>query len=131
MIVSGKPGPPSGLIAIEIQKGNACFIAVSWNHPNGIEEPDVNRYEITSSSTNITINDTSRVNFLIEVPRCGVEISIRLRAVSRCLEVGNYTMDVTATLLNLDDERVATGAVPSGTIPDNEGKLKKLYDHEI
>ena len=50
LIVSGKPGPPSGLSAVEIKRADVCIIVVSWNHPNGIEESDVNYYEIQYSS---------------------------------------------------------------------------------
>ena len=70
--------------------------------PENIKERDVDHYivEFPSGSIN-SLN--SYVTFVPHIHKCTNDIVIRLRAVSRCGAVGNYSEDIQPTLLEQQD----------------------------
>ena len=105
MIDSETPGPPVHLEAVEIENTRYkedCVIFVEWTVPENIKERDVDYYivEFPSGSIN-SLN--SYVTFAPHIHNCTSNIVIRLRAVSRCGAVGNYSEDIKPTLLEQQD----------------------------
>ena len=102
IIISAIPGPPLEPVALEVENTKnreGCVIFVEWSLPANTIEEDVDYYIIDFPSGNIsTIH--SFVTFSLHVHKCTQEIVIKVRAVNRCGDVGNYSQDIKPSRLD-------------------------------
>jgi hypothetical protein len=109
IIILEIPGPPLHLEAIEIENtkiAGDCIIFVEWRVPENTRERDVEQYIVEFPSGNIT-SLNSYVTFVPHIHKCSKNIVIRVRAVSRCGKVGNYSDDIIPKLLEEDAGKIS------------------------
>ena len=78
---------------------------MDWRPPLGYGEVDIDHYIIDiipSGESRVTFE--SFVAFFLHIHECNENISVRLRAVSRCGNKGTYSQDIKPTLLNQQNQ---------------------------
>ena len=78
-----------------------CVIFVEWRVPENTRAADVDHYVVDFPSGNVT-SLNSYVTFVPHIHKCSKDIMIRVRAVSRCGDVGKYSDGITPKLLEQD-----------------------------
>ena len=102
IVISAIPGPPLEPVALEVenaQNREGCVIFVEWSPPANTFEEDVDYYIIDFPSGTIS-SIQSFVTFSLHVHKCTQEIIIKVRAVNRCGDVGNYSQNIKPTRLD-------------------------------